>query len=96
MLNGFYLTIQYQGECGLIEGHAFSVLLVPITVRTCQFKHSHTHTSIVCSSASRTALLLSVNHKNVRPENNAYAFLVLCSEKEASGKERKMAIIMLH
>ena len=43
MLNGFYLTKQYQGECGLIEGHAYSVLLLLITVRTCQFKHSHTH-----------------------------------------------------
>ena len=26
MLDGFYLTTQYQGECGHIEGHANSVL----------------------------------------------------------------------
>ena len=26
MLDGFYLTTQYQGECGHIEGHAYSVL----------------------------------------------------------------------
>ena len=25
---GIYLTIQYQGECGHIEGHAYSVLFV--------------------------------------------------------------------
>ena len=25
MLDGFYLTTQYQGECGHIEGHAYSV-----------------------------------------------------------------------
>ena len=24
MLDGFYLTTQYQGECGHIEGHAYS------------------------------------------------------------------------
>ena len=25
---GIYLTIQYKGECGHIEGHAYSVLFV--------------------------------------------------------------------
>ena len=34
MLNVFYLMIQYQGERGLIEGHAYSVLLLPIYYST--------------------------------------------------------------
>ena len=25
MLDGFYLTTQYQGECGHIDGHAYAV-----------------------------------------------------------------------
>ena len=29
MLDGFYLTTQYQGECGNIEGHAYSVFFLP-------------------------------------------------------------------
>ena len=29
MLDGFYLTTQYQGECGHIEGHAYSVFFLP-------------------------------------------------------------------
>ena len=28
MLDGFYLTTQYQGECGHIEGHAYSVFFL--------------------------------------------------------------------
>ena len=64
MLTGFCLTIQYQGDCGLIEGHAYSVVLLPITVCTCQFKYIHAHTSIVCAAVQRcTAVLLSVNHE---------------------------------
>ena len=36
-----YNNKHYQGECGLIEGHAYtySVLLLP--VHACHFKHSH-------------------------------------------------------
>ena len=28
----FYLTIQYEGECGLIEGHAYSVFFFCVCV----------------------------------------------------------------
>ena len=31
MLDGFYLTTQYQGECGHIEGHAYSRRAVGVT-----------------------------------------------------------------
>ena len=63
--------------------------LFPIAICTCQFKHSHTHTHIhiVCSSAAYCWVWIM----NLRLENNA--ILVLCSEKEVLGKERKMAVI---
>ena len=34
MLDGFYLTTQYRGECGHIEGHAYSVLFRPKVLLT--------------------------------------------------------------
>ena len=43
MLNVFYLMIQYQGESGLIDSHAYSILLLPITICKCQLQHSHTY-----------------------------------------------------
>ena len=47
---GLFLTIQYQGECGHIEGHAYSVVFsrVPEALRGLMTKHlSCIHNTVV-------------------------------------------------
>ena len=87
MLNVFYVTIQYLGECGLIEGHAYSVLLLTITLRnaSCSIQ---TYSSIY-SLHQCTAVLTCVN---LDIETGDY-FLVLCSATFVLGIESKMAIL---
>ena len=52
------------------------------------FKSVYAHTLLLCAAVQRcTTVLVSVNHENVRRENNA--IFVLCSKKEVLEKERK-------
>ena len=44
-----YLTIQYQGECGHIEGHAYSVLFVHNEICVLGF---HVYMSLIIASCT--------------------------------------------
>ena len=58
MLNGYiYLTIQYQGECGHIEGHAYSVLFV------------HNETCVFWALGFLVAIRMSLLIASCTPEN---------------------------
>ena len=46
-----YLTIQYQGECGHIEGHAYSVLFVHNETCVLGF-HIYINTSLIIASCT--------------------------------------------
>ena len=65
---GIYLTIQYQGECGHIEGHAYSVLFVHN--ETCVFWALGflVYMSLIIASCTKTSF-----HNTVKSLNNMHA-----------------------
>ena len=68
-----YLTIQNQGECGHIEGHAYSVLFVHN--ETCVFwalgfhVYNMIYTSLIIASFSQETSF----QKTLKPLNNMHA-----------------------
>ena len=65
-----YLTIQYQGECGHIEGHAYSVLF--IHNETCVLRF-HVYTIYEFNNSLVRAPQKTSFQNTVKPLNNMHA-----------------------